>query len=426
MFSFQKIVRWFSQPQTPDISSENFTNVQIDAIGVGLGNTASPFLPVFLTRLGADAIHIGLLSSMPGLAGLITAIPLGRFLQNQKKVVPWFSAARLAVILSYALTSIATLLFHDHSTIYAILTIWALATIPQTVVAISFSVVMNAVAGPKGRYELMSRRWSVMGITTASCAFLVGILLDNIAFPLNYQLAFFILSLGAFVSYYFSSKIDIPEQEVQSHYRVSLKSQIDEYKELLKGQTAFLSFVLRRFVFSFGIYFVIPLFPLYLVREVEASDAWIAIITTVQTAVLILGYSIWTRQTRKHGSRIVLLLSTFGVSIYPILVALTHQEWLIAILAGILGIFSAGLNLVFFDELMQTIPPKYSATFISISQSLEYLVALSAPLVGSLIANQIGLSFALIIGGTIRFVGFILFLLGKPVRNVSIEVQKNN
>ncbi len=422
MLSLKTIVHWFSQPHTPEISSENFTNVQIDAIGVGLGNTASPFLPVFLTRLGADAIHIGLLSSMPGIAGLITAIPLGRFLLNQKKVVPGFSAARLAVLLSYALTSVATLLFHDHSTIYAILTIWALATIPQTVVAISFSVVMNAVAGPKGRYELMSRRWSIMGITTASCAFLVGILLDRVFFPLNYQLAFFILSLGAFVSYYFSSHIDIPDQDVQFHKRISIKAQIEEYKVLLEGQKAFVSFVLRRFVFSFGIYFVIPLFPLYLVREVQASDAWIAIITTVQTAVLIFGYSIWTRQTRKHGSKIVLLLSTFGVALYPIMVALTHQEWLIAIFAGILGIFSAGLNLVFFDELMKTIPPKFSATFISLSQSLEYLAALSAPLIGSLIANQIGLSFALIIGGTIRFVGFLLFLLGKPVVNESNEV----
>ena len=410
-------------PQTKELKPRNFLNVQIDAIGVALGNTASPFLPVFLTRLGADALHIGLLSSMPGITGLLTAIPLGRFLQGKKNVVPWFSAARLAVLLSYALTSTATLLFKDHSSIYAILVIWALATIPQTVVSISFNVVMGAVAGPTGRYELMSRRWSIMGVSTAIFSLLVGVLLDNVAFPLNYQLAFFILSIGAFLSYRFSSSIDIPDQIVKPQKGLSFKSQFLEYKTLLQGQTQFTSFIVRRFVFSLGQFFTAPVIPLYLVREVEASDAWIAIFTTVQTSILILGYSLWIKQTRKRGSRFVLLVGTFCVGTFPILLALTHMEWLIAALYGFLGIFAAGLNLVFFDELMKTIPPQYAATFNSISQSIEYLAALIGPMIGSLIANQIGLSFALIIGGSIRLIGFILFLTNKPKIEMPAEME---
>ncbi|MEN6524122.1 MAG: MFS transporter [Anaerolineaceae bacterium] len=411
---FQRIKHWLTVPESEGIDPKNFICVQIDSIGVALANAASPFLPVFLTRLGAETIHIGLLSSMPGITGLITSIPLGRFLQNRKNVVPWFSAARLAVILSYAMTSIATLLFSDHSSIYAILVIWALATIPQTIVAITFNVVMNSVAGPTGRFELMSRRWSIMGVTTATCAFLVGILLDNVVFPLNYQLAFFFLSIGAFLSYRFSSRIQIEDQEIQSAKDMSHREKILEDFKLVKSQSSFVDFVSRRFVFTFGSYFAIPLLPLYYVREAQASDAWIAVITTVQTAVTIIGYALWTRQTRKFGSRRVLLITTLGVAIFPILVALTHQEILITIFAGIMGISSAGVNLIFFDELMQTIPPKYSATFMSISQSLEFLAAVIAPLIGSLIANHIGLSYALIIGGSIRVAGFVLFLI-RPI-----------
>ncbi|MEN6436504.1 MAG: MFS transporter [Anaerolineaceae bacterium] len=415
---FQRIKHWLTVPESEGIDPKNFICVQIDSIGVALANAASPFLPVFLTRLGAETIHIGLLSSMPGITGLITSIPLGRFLQNRKNVVPWFSAARLAVILSYAMTSIATLLFSDHSSIYAILVIWALATIPQTIVAITFNVVMNSVAGPTGRFELMSRRWSIMGVTTATCAFLVGILLDNVVFPLNYQLAFFFLSIGAFLSYRFSSRIQIEDQEIQSAKDMSHREKILEDFKLVKSQSSFVDFVSRRFVFTFGSYFAIPLLPLYYVREAQASDAWIAVITTVQTAVTIIGYALWTRQTRKFGSRRVLLITTLGVAIFPILVALTHQEILITIFAGIMGISSAGVNLIFFDELMQTIPPKYSATFMSISQSLEFLAAVIAPLIGSLIANHIGLSYALIIGGSIRVAGFVLFLI-RPINYFS-------
>ena len=179
-----------------NIQRKNFINVQIDAIGVGLASAASPFLPVFLTRLDATTVEVSLLTSMPAFTGLLLSIPLGQFLQKQTNIVRWFSIARLMVIASYALTGLATFLLSPSFTVKTILLIWALATIPQTIVSIAFSVVMNSVAGPDGRYELMTRRWSILGITTTLTVLLVGQILDNIIFPLNYRLVFLMLSLG--------------------------------------------------------------------------------------------------------------------------------------------------------------------------------------------------------------------------------------
>ncbi len=65
------------------------------------------------------------------------------------------------VILCYALTGILTLLVSEKYVIVATLAIWAFATLPQTALAVAFSVVMNAVAGPEGRYALLSRRWAI-------------------------------------------------------------------------------------------------------------------------------------------------------------------------------------------------------------------------------------------------------------------------
>jgi hypothetical protein len=73
----------------------------VDAIGVGLANGASPFLPVFLTRLGGTSFQVSLLTSMPAYTGLVFAIILGAILQRQRRIIPWFSYARLAVISSY-------------------------------------------------------------------------------------------------------------------------------------------------------------------------------------------------------------------------------------------------------------------------------------------------------------------------------------
>ncbi len=410
------ILRWFSTPQSsPEINRRNFVNVQIDAIGVGLANAAAPFLPVFLTRLGASNLEVGLLTTMPALTGLLLAIPLGRFLQRKTNIIPWFSIARLTVLMSYALTGLVVFLVPKTSLITIILLIWALATLPQTLLSITFSVVMNAVAGPAGRFELMSRRWSILGITTAVMTFTIGQLLDKMGFPINFQVVFIGMSLGGLISYYFSSRIELPElvppEEPPAH---SIREAVSGYVNLIRSQRPFVSFVSKRFVYTIGTTMAIPLFPLFFVNHLHASNGWIATINTSQTAILIIGYFIWTHQSRRRGSRIVLLFSTLGLGVYPIITALTYQVWPIAVYAGLAGIFQAGLNLVFFDELMKTCPVELSATFVSVSQSVDYLATIFAPLLGSFIADQIGLPAALIVAGSFRLLGFGLFAVGNP------------
>src|SRR5512140_120966 len=204
--------KWFSTPKSSaQIDSRNFVNVQIDAVGVALASAAAPFLPVYLTHLGASPFQVSMLTAMPAVTGILLAIPLGRFLQQKRQVVPWFSAARLLVILCYALTGLISFVLPQDALPNAILAIWALATIPQTVVAIGFTVVMNGVAGPNGRYELMTRRWSILGLTTSLTVIAIGELLDRIIFPLNYQVMFLALSLGGLISYYFSSHIKLAD-----------------------------------------------------------------------------------------------------------------------------------------------------------------------------------------------------------------------
>ena len=103
------------------------------------------------------------------------------------------------------------------------------------------------------------------------------------------------------------------------------------------------------------------------------------------------GYYFWSRLSRRKGSRFVLLITTLCVSLYPGLVALTNNQTMIFIFSTVAGIFQAGIDLVFFDELMKTIPPRYSPTFVSLAQSIQYLSSILAPLVGTFLAEHIGL-----------------------------------
>lgn len=396
-----------------NIQKRNFRYVQIDAVGVSISNVAAPFLPVFLTRLGATNFQVGLLSSMPGMTGLVLAILVGRFLQTRRNVVPWYSLSRLLVILCYALTGIFTLAVSEQFAIIATLAIWAFATLPQTALAVAFSVVMNAVAGPEGRYALLSRRWAIFGLTGVVGTFIVTRLIDLIDFPVNYAIMFMVLSLGGFLSFYFSRKIHVADQATPLlPASRSPRQNLSNYRQLLRENPAFLSFASKRFVYFSAIVLGQPIMPLFLVREVGATDSQIGIVNMSLTTVMLAGYFLWPWVSRKRGGRFVLLATSLGLTFYPALSAATPQINLIIFYAGIAGLFQAGLDLVFFDELMKTVPAEYSATFVALAQSMQYLSMIVAPLLGTWLANYIGLGGALWLSAGLRFLGFLLFL--KP------------
>lgn len=423
------IIGWFTVPRSaPEMNRRNFLNVQIDAVGVGLASTAAPFLPVLLTRLGANTLQVSLLTFMPALTGLILAIPLGQFLQTRRTIVPWFSFARLAVLSSYALTALVTIFLPKAAAVFGILGIWALATFPQSVLSICFSVVMNYVAGPAGRYELMTHRWSILGLTNALTALLAGQFLDRLPFPLNYQVVFIALSAGGLISYYFSSKITLPDQPMQPKgQNGTFRKQIIEYVNLIKGEKPFVSFVWKRFIFLTGVALAAPLLPIYYVRTLHASDFWIALINIAANTTVILGYFVWMQQTRRRGSLIVLMATTLGASLYPIFVGVTHQVWPVVIYAGFSGIFNAGVNLVFFDELMKRVPIEYSATFVAAAQGLQYLSSILAPLLAPWLSQWIGFGPALMLSGGVSILGFLMFLtefLKQPAKAAQETLAK--
>ena len=394
-----------------EVQKRNFRYVQIDAIGVSISNVAAPFLPVFLTRLGASNFQVGLLSSMPGVTGLILAIVVGRFLQTRPNIVPWYSLSRLLVILCYALTGILTLSVSERFVIIATLAIWAFATIPQTALAVAFSVVMNAVAGPEGRYALLSRRWAIFGLTGVIGTFIVTRVIDLLSFPLNYAVMFMVLSLGGFFSFYFSRKISLPDQIAPPLPDIRSPVQnLKNYITLLRENPVFLSFSSKRFVYFSAIVLSQPIMPLFLVREVGATDGQIGTINMTFTLIMLLGYFLWPRVSRRRGGRFVLLATTLGMTLYPALSAATPQIGPIIVYAGIAGFFQGGLDLVFFDELMKTVPRDYSATFVALAQSMQYLSMIVAPLLGTWLAEYIGLGGALWLSAGLRLIGFLLFL----------------
>lgn len=386
-----------------------------------------------------------------GIMGILFALSVGRFIRTKKNVVPWFSTSRMLYISAFLFTGIIPFIIADSSwQIIGILAIWGIATIPQIILNVTFSLVMNAVAGPKGRYRLLSRRWSIFGFINAVTAFSIGMLLEQGTFPLNFQVIFIVLSFSGVVSYLLTIRIVIPDNPTTVAPTVTPAANLpaaaaaaaaakpsppansicscncdsmSQYYALIRRNPPFTIFVLKRFVYWSGLYLGLPLFPLYYVRVIYASDASIGIINTGATAICLIGYLLWSYLGKARGSRFVLLLSTFGSSLHAAAVTSTQDIALIAAIMAFGGFFQSGTDLVFFDELLKTIPMKYSAEYVALSKWLEYLSYVAAPLIGTTIAGLFNVQVALYVSSGLRLLGSVLFCFGEPIVDQSLELQ---
>jgi hypothetical protein len=395
----------------------NQRNVLVDAVGVGLAGGVGTFLSVFLVRLGASSFLISLLTAMPALTGMLLAMPIGEFLARQRNIVPWFSRARLFVLSCYMLTGLVPFLFHTRQA-EAIIIIWALATLPQTIVSVSFTVVMGGVAGANGRFTLMSRRWSILGMTNAITGLTVGQLLNHWGFPVNYQIVFIASAVGGLISYIFSSSIKLPPVENVGEHE-SLVQMLRTHGKTLRENGQFVRFLGSQMLFRWGMALPLPLFPIYWVRVLHASDASISFINSTQTAVTMVAYYLWARGTQKRGVRWVLLATCFGIGFYPLLTALTPRWEPLVLWAGMAGFFSAGIDLVFFDIVLSTCPGEHQPVYVGMYQTTLYIATFLAPLLGTALVDIFGITQVLMLAAAMRLGGAVLMgvlKVGAPAR----------
>jgi hypothetical protein len=394
------------------VEQANQRNTLIDAIGVGITAGVASFLSVFLVRLGATTFQVGLLTSMPALTGMLLSMPVGAFLARRTHIVPWFARSRFAVLLCYALTGLVPFLVPAVHQPEAIIAIWALATLPQTVVSVAFTVVMGGVAGPGGRLTLMSRRWTILGLTNAITVLLVGQLLKLFQFPLNYQVVFLGSAVGALISVVFSSSIRLPPAPPPPVAQ-PLPRALRGYRNSLRGNRRFVNFTTAQFVYRTGLALALPLFPIYWVRVVGATDQAVSLINSVQTLAMMGSYFLWTRVSQRRGQRLVLLVTTFGLSFYPLLTALTHSTGLLVVWAGMAGLFVGGVDLIFFDILLGVCPRDEQASYVGMYQTSVFAATFIGPLIGTAFSNHWGIAAALALATVLRLAGFGLMAILK-------------
>lgn len=413
------------QALLPSEERRNIRHVILDGIGIGLISAGGSFVSVFVVRLGASPFWVSLLSSIPATIALLTTLPWSRFLERQTRPQIVLSWSRLSGYAMYLPVALLPFVVKGEWTPRLIVILWSLTALTGSLTNLAFTLTMGHAVPPHRRAFLMSRRWMVMGVAQSLALPVVSWLIDNLTFPLGYQIVF-MLNVGiAFWSFFWTRKIQV-EKEGKPHTDVatrqvsrrspwlSLRYVLEStgLKESLREiwqAKPFLTFISGKVLYHLGLAMVGSLVNIYWINHLDFSDAWVGTMATTSTVATLLAYLPWVRIKRKIGTWKLTIVSVLGSSLYPALLALAGSPgWTLPAVA-FNGIISAGLNLAFFDALLEVCPPQKEERFVAINAIAVHLTGVVGPPIGAALLGLLNIRWVMATGSLVALGGVIVF-----------------
>lgn len=377
-----------------------------------LAGVASAFLSIFVIRLGGSNTLVGMLTSIPALLNIVWLMPAARIIERQSRKLPVIMVTGFLSRFAYFLVAVMPFVISIYRPELAV-AIVVLSAIPAAVVNIAFTSLLADVVPVERRAHVVSVRNALLGISATIATLLGGRFLEILPLPFNYQVLFLIGFGASLISLYYVSRIEVPDRLVLPRApgdRRSLLTRVRNFLKMLTSNRPWVRFTVSSLAYYWGLYLPIPLYSIYWVRYLHASDGWIGLINVLNNAISVLFYPFWGRLATRRGNRLILLICVFGMSFYPLLTGLsTTVEPLLGI-AILGGIFAPGFSLTFFNTLLEVSPDERRPSFIAAYNALVNIPAFVAPLVGTALIDIIGIQNALLLGGGFRLLGFLVCL----------------
>ncbi len=130
---------------------------------------------------------------------------------------------------------------------------------------------------------------------------------------------------------------------------------------------------------------------------------------TVERLVGVGLYMLLSRILTRPGIRDKLWISCVGTMLYPLTMALARTPEQLLISAVVSGLFAPGMDVYLSNTLYQVSTEEDRPTFLATNSFLANLAAFISPLVGTLLADVLGIRIALGIGALVRAIGGLAF-----------------
>ncbi len=407
-------------------TERNIWYLYVEVFWSGIFMAVVAFNATYALRLGASNTMIGWLSSIPSLLAMAVLVPSARLLESKSNRAPWIRGSLYLGRAAFIGAALSPWLVRGRAA-EAVIFVLIARTIPMTFFSAGFEPLFADVIPLRDRAKVVSTRNIIQSVTVAACTFLFGRWLDVAAripwaeFPVNFQVTYVVGAIAGVVSAYYVSRVEVPETPVIGHASAKLGSLPrlgavrEQVRTMVHENRDFVRIVVNTFVFNFGAWLVGPLYIIFFIKQLSASDGWVGLNTTLAQIGVIGGYLLWRRVMDRRGTAWTLRFTVPLSAAYAFLVAFFPSLNLILVWGILINLVNSGLNLSHGNTLYMLCPPDRRATYLAVFATVSNVGAFVAPMLGVTLSAVIDIRWLLLIGGVIRLLGagmFYLFRIG--------------
>ena len=381
----------------------------VELFWAGILGSAATFNAAFALRLEATNTDVGYLSSIPALLAVLVSVPAGRFLQARARRTPYILWALFINRLSYLLLAVIPWLGGLHIPLGSLtVCVLVFATIPAHFFNVGWIPLIAEAVDVRSRAGLVMARQMIANAVTALFSFLFGQLLSYVIFPYNYALMYVIGFAASMVSMVCLLKLKIPDA-VPVVRQPGTRLNLARVRQAMADHPGLTRITINTFLYGLGLWLAAPLYILRYVRQLDATDAWIGLSSTVATLAAIIATPVWRKTMARWGKSATLKRTIVLVGLFPIAAGLSPSLTLILLAVAFNNLISAGVSLSHFTTLLEVTPeenrPGYTSWYISLVNTGAFI----CPLLGVVIADRLGIAPTLVICGVLSILGATSF-----------------
>lgn len=370
---------------------------------------AQAFLGVYVIRVGGSDTHVGLITALPAIIVALVSLPGSRIVERDAKPPRVIVITAFLQRAGYLLIALVPTFFLTNRA-DAIVVLVGLLTIPLAIASVAFTSMFARTISAKYRARVVSMRNVWLGISQTAAGLLGGRFLELVIFPINFQILFALGFLASMVGMYSLTRLQVPLVSTPPSQRAKISWHV--MFQVITTHRAFMRFAITVFLFHWGLYFAAPLFTIFWVRNLGASDGWVGLFTTMTNASTIIFFFVWGNLVTRWGNRRVLVLTTCGLALIPVLTALANSNEFILVVALLGGAISPGFSIVMFNGLLEVCPEQNRATFVATFNMLVNIAVFVSPLIATMLTTTLSVPALLVIAGALRLLGGLIIWRG--------------
>ncbi len=381
-----------------------------------MGAITVTYNTLFAVRYVADptlaAALSGILTAAPALIAILLSIPSAGFLDRKKRRVTWLFGCLLFIRLGMVVVVLLPFAFSDKTAAILLVAWFVVLSVPVPLFLNGFNALLAELIPQNRRAFVFSRRAIIYSLVITATLPVTGLWLNFAPFPLNFQVVYLIGILFTMGSQFFLMRLVIPANGTFAPQNVVVPVKTTaavEPKARAPLTPLFRKMLFNSLIYQLGLQISGPLFIIYYVNTLHASDGLISVNTAIGTFGVVFGQLLWEAVMRKRSYAWVLRTATLGTWMFPFVVAFSHQFWLIILANFVVNLIHPAVDLSSINVIFSWSKPEERNLYMSYYMTAISISAFIAPLVAVPLAQWISIPGVMLLAAVLRFSGGLLF-----------------